>query len=90
MQCIYFIDLIRMDLIESLKRFKLMEITMMILYIYIFVRSDIDKLLLPIGCLRPFYSIPFDGGVVVVVLSWQKTKKKKNVYELMLMMTPHN
>lgn len=76
MQCIYFIDLIRMDLIESLKRFKLMEITMMILYIYIFVRSDIDKLLLPIGCLRPFYSIPFDGGVVVVVLSWQKTKKK--------------
>ena len=77
MQCIYFIDLIRMDLIESLKRFKLMEITMMILYIYIFVRSDIDKLLLPIGCLRPFYSIPFDGGVVVVVLSWQKTKKKK-------------
>lgn len=77
MQCIYFIDLIRMDLIESLKRFKLMEITMMIIYIYIFVRSDIDKLLLPIGCLRPFYSIPFDGGVVVVVLSWQKTKKKK-------------
>lgn len=76
MQCIYFIDLIRMDLIESLKRFKLMEITMMIIYIYIFVRSDIDKLLLPIGCLRPFYSIPFDGGVVVV-LSWQKTKKKK-------------
>ena len=75
MQCIYFIDLIRMDLIESLKRFKLMEITMMIIYIYIFVRSDIDKLLLPIGCLRPFYSIPFDGGVVVV-LSWQKTKKK--------------
>ena len=90
MQCIYFIDLIRMDLIESLKRFKLMEITMMIIYIYIFVRSDIDKLLLPIGCLRPFYSIPFDGGVVVVVLSWQKTKKKKNVYELMLMMTPPN
>lgn len=88
MQCIYFIDLIRMDLIESLKRFKLMEITMMIIYIYIFVRSDIDKLLLPISCLRPFYSIPFDGGVVVV-LSWQKTKKKKNVYELMLM-TPHN
>lgn len=90
MQCIYFIDLIRMDLIESLKRFKLMEITMMIIYIYIyiFVRSDIDKLLLPIGCLRPFYSIPFDGGVVVV-LSWQKTKKK-NVYELMLMMTPPN
>lgn len=77
MQCICFIDLIRMDLIESLKRFKLMEITMMIIYIYIFVRSDIDKLLLPIGCLRPFYSIPFDGGVVVVVLSWQKTKKKK-------------
>lgn len=80
MQCIYFIDLIRMDLIESLKRFKLMEITMMILYIYIyiyiFVRSDIDKLLLPIGCLRPFYFIPFNGGVVVV-LSWQKTKKKK-------------
>lgn len=75
MQCICFIDLIRMDLIESLKRFKLMEITMMIIYIYIFVRSDIDKLLLPIGCLRPFYSIPFDG--VVVVLSWQKTKKKK-------------
>lgn len=75
MQCIYFIDLIRMDLIESLKRFKLMEITMMIIYIYIFVRSDIDKLLLPIGCLRPFYFIPFDGGVVVV-LSWQKTKKK--------------
>ena len=59
----------------------------MIIYIYIFVRSDIDKLLLPIGCLRPFYSIPFDGGVVVVVLSWQN---KKNVYELMLMMTPHN
>lgn len=76
MQCICFIDLIRMDLIESLKRFKLMEITMMIIYIYIFVRSDIDKLLLPISCLRPFYSIPFDGGVVVV-LSWQKTKKKK-------------
>lgn len=76
MQCVYFIDLIRMDLIESLKRFKLMEITMMIIYIYIFVRSDIDKLLLPIGCLRPFYFIPFDGGVVVV-LSWQKTKKKK-------------
>lgn len=75
MQCVYFIDLIRMDLIESLKRFKLMEITMMIIYIYIFVRSDIDKLLLPIGCLRPFYFIPFDGGVVVV-LSWQKTKKK--------------
>ena len=46
------------------------------IYIYIFVSSDIDKLLLPIGCLRPFYSIPFDGGVVVV-LSWQKTKKKK-------------
>ena len=78
MQCIYFIDLIRMDLIESLKRFKLMEITMMILYIYIFVRSDIDKLLLPIGCLRPFYSIPFDGGVVVVVLSWQKKKMFMN------------
>lgn len=76
MQCVYFIDLIRMDLIESLKRFKLMEITMMIIYIYIFVRSDIDKLLLPIGCLRPFYFIPFNGGVVVV-LSWQKTKKKK-------------
>lgn len=89
MQCIYFIDLIRMDLIESLKRFKLMEITMMIIYIYIFVRSDIDKLLLPISCLRPFYFIPFNGGVVVV-LSWQKTKKKKNVYELMLMMTPPN
>lgn len=79
MQCIYFIDLIRMDLIESLKRFKLMEITMMIIYIYIFVRSDIDKLLLPISCLRPFYSIPFDGGVVVV-LSWQKTKKKKKMF----------
>lgn len=46
------------------------------IYIYIFVRSDIDKLLLPIGCLRPFYFIPFNGGVVVV-LSWQKTKKKK-------------
>lgn len=79
MQCICFIDLIRMDLIESLKRFKLMEITMMIIYIYIFVRSDIDKLLLPISCLRPFYSIPFDGGVVVV-LSWQKTKKKKKMF----------